>query len=172
MFEFRDLQNLTQSQRGTPPGARREGKRKPQQKPAFPSLLSPHGFPLWTLFSLSPFFPPIAGFCFVRTRRLKAAIARAACTARLLLMTIRLPCAIHRNSFRLYTKISDRSRYLLRSLLLYNSRLFNRNDPAECILDLAPLDTCHCIIEHLRDLADLVAVDLHNLVVPLEVTYR
>ena len=27
--------------------------------------------------------------------------------------------------------------------------LFNRNDPVECILDLAPLDTCHCIVEHL-----------------------
>ncbi len=27
--------------------------------------------------------------------------------------------------------------------------LFNRNYPAECILDLAPLDTGHCIIEHL-----------------------
>ena len=28
-------------------------------------------------------------------------------------------------------------------------KLVDRNDPVECILDLAPLDTCHCIIEHL-----------------------
>ena len=67
-------------------GGKREGKRKPQQKPAFPSLspdrrpsplsasqTSPHpvgshppfGFPLWTLFSLTPSFLPFAGFCFI-----------------------------------------------------------------------------------------------------------
>ena len=57
-------------------GGRREGKRKPQQKPAFPSLLPPTVFLSGLSFPSPPFSHPLPVFAFVRTRRLKEAIAR------------------------------------------------------------------------------------------------
>ena len=56
----------------TTSGGKREGKRKPQQKPAFPSLFPLYGFPLWTLLSLTPISHPLPVFCFVPDTQAKA----------------------------------------------------------------------------------------------------